>query len=99
LAEKLQKRDREYKELIRLAIPIYKAMHPSNPWFQARMSNDYFWSQYISSRIVGAQRLVARHCGVFIPLQCHETPDTELQQYLPDWQETQAGELSGQTDP
>ena len=84
LAELLQQKDRDHKELIRLATPIFKAMHSKSSYFQSK--DNYFWSQYINSGIVGAQRLVAKHCGVFIPLQCHETPNDEVQKTLDDWE-------------
>lgn len=89
LAEKLQKQQHEFKELVRLAAPIFKRKLSHLPYYQKRMDDDYFWRMHISSEIVGAQRLVAKHCGVFIPLQCHETPNAEVQKSLDDWKASQ----------
>jgi hypothetical protein len=49
----------EARELDRLAVPLYKEMLSSNPFYQARMHDDQFWSRYVGSRVVQARDLVA----------------------------------------
>lgn len=48
----------EYDNLVRLAKPLYKEMHSSDPWYQARMHDEYFWKQYILSGVEEARTLV-----------------------------------------
>ena len=49
----------EAKELDRLAVPLYKEMLCSNPFYKAREHDSHFWSQYVGSRVVEARELVA----------------------------------------
>lgn len=83
---------KERASLLRLATPIFVAMHSSNPYFKAREHDTEFWASYIDSGMVGAQILVAKHCGVFIPLQFHEKPDAKIAQYLYSWKLAHPGE-------
>ena len=76
----------EREQLFRLAMPLYVDMLCSSPFYEERRYDESFWSSYIGSRLVAAQRLVAKECGVFIPLSGHETPDKKLRQCLCDWQ-------------
>ncbi len=82
---------REQADLYRLATPLYAEMLSSIPFYKDWGADPDSWSNYIGSRIVAAQHLVAQRCGVFVPLQCHEKPDAEIQQYLSAWQTANPG--------
>lgn len=53
----------EFKELVRLAKPLYIEMLCSLPFYEARRHDDRFWEAYIGSRIVEARELVRRRYG------------------------------------
>lgn len=84
---------REQADLFRLAMPLYVEALSSNDFYKAQENDETFWFNYIGSHIVAAQRMVAKRCGVFIPLQCHEKPDKEVAQYLSDWKKAHPGEM------
>lgn len=51
---------RERRELEAQAIPLYKEMLSSVPFYQEVMHDDHFWRQYVASRVVAARGMVER---------------------------------------
>ena len=45
-------------ELVRLATPLYQARLAGIPFYEARMQDGYFWSQFVGSRVNEARALV-----------------------------------------
>jgi hypothetical protein len=50
----------EWMEVVRVASQHYKEALSSNPFYAARMHDERFWFNFVSSRIVAARTLVAK---------------------------------------
>lgn len=58
-SERLQTLIAEQRELERQAVPLYKELLCSVPFYRDRMDNEAFWKAYVGSRVTAARLLVA----------------------------------------
>jgi len=57
----LQKRIAERRQLEQLAVPLFKEMLSSVPYYAARIHDERFWCNYVSSRWTLAMEMVEDH--------------------------------------